>query len=222
LRTPPRSVLDPDIAAVHADIDRYYTAKISRHGATPLGVDWSCQPTQQLRFLQLLHLSGNATRFSLNDLGCGYGALLEYLDEYHPSCEVDYLGIDLSAAMIRRARRKWRGRSGACFAIGHTSPRVADFCLASGIFNVKLDQPLKHWERFVSETLSAMANSVRRGFAANFMAPSAPSQPGSPQLYRCPAGRWAGYCERELDMAVEIVSGYGLSEYTLLARRQLS
>ena len=56
-------VADPDIAAVHAEIDGYYTAKVTRHGATPLGVDWSCVPTQQLRFLQLLKLCGDERAF---------------------------------------------------------------------------------------------------------------------------------------------------------------
>ncbi len=210
--------LAADLVAVHAEIDRYYTAKVLRHGATPLGVDWSCTPTQYLRFLQLLKLCGDATRFSLDDLGCGYGALLAYLDEYHPDCEVDYLGIDLSPAMLRRARRKWRGRDGVRFALGHASPRVADFCIASGIFNIKLDQPLDRWERFVTETLSTMAGHVRHGFAVNFMAPGPPSQ-SSPWLYCSPASRWEDYCARELGMAVEIVSDYGMQEYTMLARK---
>lgn len=97
---------DPaDLAPVHAGIAAYYSAKVAKYGATPLGVDWSCVPTQELRFVQLLKLCDFGSPFSFNDLGCGYGALIAYLDRRHAECAVDYLGIDLSEAMLRRARR---------------------------------------------------------------------------------------------------------------------
>jgi len=69
---------DGGLAAVRAGISDYYTARIRKFGATPLGVDWTCQPTQELRFVQLLTVCDFASAFSLNDLGCGYGALLSF------------------------------------------------------------------------------------------------------------------------------------------------
>jgi hypothetical protein len=48
--------------------------KIRKFGATPLGVDWTCVSTQQLPFVQLLKLCDTSPA-SLNDLGCGYGAI---------------------------------------------------------------------------------------------------------------------------------------------------
>jgi hypothetical protein len=37
---------------LHAKIASCYSAKVSRFGATPLGVDWTCQATQEMRFVQ--------------------------------------------------------------------------------------------------------------------------------------------------------------------------
>ena len=91
---------------VRARIEAYYGDKVARHGATPRGVDWTCVPTQELRFVQLLSLCDFSRPFSLNDLGCGYGALTGFISLFHPQAEVDYLGVDLSRAMIRRARRR--------------------------------------------------------------------------------------------------------------------
>ncbi|MGZ5195649.1 MAG: class I SAM-dependent methyltransferase, partial [Ramlibacter sp.] len=91
---------------MYAGIERYYTAKIARHGATPLGVDWESVPTQELRFVQLLKICDFASLVSLNDIGCGYGALLSLLDQRAPG-KVDYLGLDLSPLMIAEARRLW-------------------------------------------------------------------------------------------------------------------
>jgi SAM-dependent methyltransferase len=202
---------------VHADIERYYTAKIARHGATPLGVDWPSAPSQELRFVQLLKLCDFARPVSLNDIGCGYGALLGFLDARAPG-KIDYAGVDLSALMIAEARRLWAGHDRAAFVIGNASPRTADHCVASGVFNVKLSQPLESWTAFVRSVLNDMHANSRHGFAVNFLAPLGDGIAGAPELYRPPPGTWRDYCERELGTRVEILANYGMREYTLLAR----
>jgi len=210
---------DDALAAVHAGIAAYYTGTLARFGATPLGVDWSCEPTQQLRFVQLLKLCDFAAPFSLNDVGCGYGALLAYLDWRHPACAVDYLGIDLAASMVRAARRRWRGRPAARFVVGHASPRIADYAVASGIFNVQLDQPTAAWEAFIAGTLDRMHRTTRRGFAVNFATLSPGAQTGRRGLYTSGPERWARHCAARFGAACEVVAGYGLREFTLLVRR---
>ena len=79
--------------------------------------------------------------FSLNDIGCGYGALLSYLKKRHRRASIDYLGVDLSAAMITHAKRLFGDRPLTTFEAACHGTRVADYSVASGIFNVKLDQP---------------------------------------------------------------------------------
>jgi SAM-dependent methyltransferase len=183
-------------------------------------VDWSSRATQELRFLQLLKLCDFSTPFSLDDLGCGYGALLQYLDDHHATAQVDYLGIDLSAAMLVQARKLWRDRPGVRFRAGRRSPRVADYCVASGAFNVKLQARRADWEALVEETLRDMHARCTRGFAVNFLAPVPPHLPQARQLYRCEPQRWIEFCERALHTQVRLIGGYGLPEYTLVAHRR--
>ena len=203
---------------VRTDVEAYYAAKLARHGAIPLGVDWSCEATQSLRFVQLLRVCDFGSPFSLNDVGCGYGALAAFLAQRYPEHAVDYLGIDLSAAMVRHARRRHRGHAGTRFVVGQTSPRIADYAVASGVMNVKLQHPVALWENYVRSILADMHRTSRRGFAVNFKAGPTPVAPTG-QLY-CPAPlRWSRFCEDELGCAVELVSDYGLREFTLLARR---
>jgi SAM-dependent methyltransferase len=166
-------------------------------GRPPIGVGCSCVPTQQLRFVQLMKLCNLPEFFSLKDLGCGYGALLAYLAKRHSEAKIDYLGIDLSPAMVRRAKRLWRNQKDAKFVVGHAGPRIADYSLASGIFNVKLEQPLAQWEHFVALTLADMAATSRQGFAVNFLAPLSGGGRLS-TLYRAPAEPWIHFCEQEL------------------------
>jgi SAM-dependent methyltransferase len=206
------------LADVYAGIDRYYSAKIAKYGANPLGVDWSCVPTQELRFLQLLKICDfSAPAFSLNDVGCGYGALLSFFAKYRHGTDLDYLGIDVSEAMVRQARRLWRRTNSARFTVACASPRLADYSVASGIFNVKLDQPLDLWERFIAATLDQMRATSRFGFAANFMSPVPPGVASTSNLYRTPPEPWVRHC-RSHAASVEVVAGYGMREFTLLVR----
>ncbi|MDI1273584.1 trans-aconitate 2-methyltransferase [Polaromonas sp.] len=204
---------------LHADIECYYTQKVLAHGATPLGVDWTCRPTQELRFVQLLKLCDFRQPFSLNDVGCGYGALLAFLARRHRGAQVDYLGTDLSQAMIDRAKLSWRPSIRSRFVVTGGIPRVADYSVASGIFNVKLEQPAARWTVFIKQMLAAMHATSRLGFAVNFLAPMGPSMQNIPELYRTSPEIWVRYCKRQFNTKVELASDYGMSEFTLLVRR---
>jgi SAM-dependent methyltransferase len=207
------------LAPLHAATSKYYGAKVDRHGPTPRGVDWNCAATQDLRFLQLLKVCGTRRVFSLNDVGCGYGAMLAYILKRHPRVRLDYLGIDLSEQMIRHAKRVWSNRPDVRFVHGDRGSRIADYSIGSGIFNVRLGHPRRVWERLVADTLLAMRDTSRIAFAVNFMAPlSDDNRAAEPNLYRTPPERWVDFCERRLCCSVEITQGYGLREFTLSAR----
>lgn len=183
-------------------------------------MDWSSEATQELRFEQLLRICDFRRPMTLDDWGCGYGALTGYLARRYPRAAVDYVGIDLSREMVAQARRLWRGKGTTKFRTGRRSPRVADYAVASGIFNVKLDAAVPEWEALVAETLREMHARCAVGFAVNFLAPWPAHLPQPPQLYRCPADRWHDFCVEELDADVQIRCGYGLNEYTLLVKRR--
>ena len=186
-------------------VARYYSATARRHGATPAGVDWASAEGQALRFAMLLRLCDLTGPFSLNDIGCGYGALLTYLRHRHPAAEIDYLGSDLSAAMIALAPP-------GPFVQGGAAPRPADYAVASGIFNV-MPPACQDWEAVIARTLAEMASSVRRGFAVNLMTPR-----DEPRLYGTRPDPWVRHCAA-LGARVEVLAGYGLAEFTLLVWR---
>lgn len=203
---------------IFRSVAAYYTGKLAEHGTTPLGVDWSCQATQWMRFVQLLKLCRFDDPVSLNDLGCGYGELASFLRQRYPQARIDYLGIDLSPAMVRRARRRHRGQPTTRFDVGRNCQRQADYSVASGIMNVMLGFPLPLWEDFVRRILLDMYRSSRRGFAVNFCI-SRRSDLRPDELYCSPPDPWVRYCEDELGCSVEVITDYGLREYTLLIRR---
>jgi SAM-dependent methyltransferase len=213
-----RKLKDLTLGNVLSDVEAYYSARVARHGATPRGVDWSCWATQNLRFVQLLKLCDFSRPFALNDIGCGYGALADYLAMRHATTAIDYLGVDLSQAMIRRARGRFSDPDRR-FAVAPSCPRVADYCVASGVMNVCLGHPREVWEQFVATILRDMRRNSRRGFSVNFKT-STGTDVDDPAdgLYRTTPKRWIDVCEHELGCSVETIDDYGMREFTLLIR----
>lgn len=213
-----------EVQRIYSDVEAYYGARVAKYGATPLGVDWSCQATQSLRFVQLLKICDFSTRFSLNDVGCGYGALCAFLAMRYPDFGIDYLGVDLSKAMVSRARRRF-AMADRRFVVGQASPRLADYSVASGVMNVNVGYPRAVWEDFVAAMLRDMRRTSRRGFSVNFMsdvvtASEAPDNSRATRIYRTSPERWIPYCENALGCSVETLDNYGMREFTLLLRCQ--
>ncbi len=213
---------DPDLSTLYSGIADYYAERARRFGSTPLGVDWTCIASQQLRFVQLMKVCDFTVPLSLNDVGCGYGALVGYLLKRHAEADIDYLGIDLAKTMQFRASQLWRAHPWASFTTADSIPRTADYCIASGVFNVKLQQSIRHWEHFVAVTLADMHHASRQGFAVNFMLENSNSSYNNSReaLYKSRPDKWIRHCEREFGSAVTLLEDYGQPEFTLLVQRQ--
>lgn len=204
---------------IAGEIADYYTDTLKQHGATPRGVDWSCRPTQELRFVQLMRLCRFDKAISLNDFGCGYGALREFLHRRQRRADIDYVGIDLTPAMVDAAKLRCGHLPRTRFDTASVTLRLADYSVASGVFNIKLHHSSTAWEAWVAHNLQALHSVSRIGFSVNFLMPP-PSGEGSPQaLYRPHAGKWKNYCESALQATVELITDYGMREYTLLVKR---
>ncbi len=67
--------------------------------------------------------------------------------------------------------------------------------------------------------LQSLHATSRVGFAVNFLQPPKADELSPKELYRPSAERWIGYCEKVLRSSVELVTDYGMREYTLLVRR---
>src|SRR5262249_48701582 len=131
------------------------------------GVDWNSPESQTLRFEQLLRVCDLSQPFSINDYGCGYGALAGYLTSRGGAfC---YCGFDLSPEMIAQARARYG--AGGNYKVFTDEPQLppADYTVASGIFNVKLQTTEAEWEEYVLHTLGKIAALSDRGFAVNML-----------------------------------------------------
>jgi SAM-dependent methyltransferase len=198
-------------------VARYYSSKLREHGTTAHGVDWNGEGGQTLRFEQLLRIVDVEGRFTINDLGCGYGALLDHLDAR--GFEADYTGIDVSAEMVSAGARRFEGRSGTNFICDAHLNRVADYSVASGIFNVRLEWSDTAWRDHLEATLDSMDSASRRGFSFNCLTSYSDQSKMRENLYYADASALFDLCMRRYSKSVALLHDYGLYEFTILVRK---
>lgn len=201
-----------------SEVATYYSGKLAEYGNTPRGVDWNGAEGQTLRFAQLCQIIENKKKeFSVNDLGCGYGALLEYLNE---SCSaVTYLGIDIAEDMIGSARDRHKSIANSRFIVASEPDSVADFGIASGIFNVCLNRCKAEWQDYLLSTLDVLNKTSRHGFAFNCLTSYSDEDRKLDHLYYADPCQLFDYCKRRYSRHVALLHDYGLYEFTILVRK---
>lgn len=201
-------------------IAAYYAARLAEHGTSARGVDWNGTEGQVLRLTQLLRLVEDPAEggFSINDVGCGYGALVDCLDARFP--RFSYTGLDISAEMVSAAQARHSGRPDCRFVTGATLDRPADYSVASGIFNVRLETPDAAWETHVLSVLDMMADNSTRGFAFNCLTSYSDADRMQARLYYASPSRMFDICMQRYGRNVALLHDYGLYEFTILVRKR--
>ncbi len=198
----------------------YYTEKIQTHGASAQGVDWNSVESQFLRFQQLLKVIEGEESFSINDYGCGYGGLVDFLETLGRSYR--YTGFDISEAMILRASDKHGDRKNCSFVQNEEDLKGSDYTVASGIFNVKMETPVEDWMEYCLETIDKLAKLSTKGFAFNVLTSYSDAEYMRPDLYYADPCFYFDHCKRKYSRWVSLLHDYGLYEFTILVKKDTS
>ena len=201
------------------EVTDYYSQKLAEHGQTPRGVDWNGEQSQELRFAQLGKVINADGAFSINDLGCGYGAFLDYLGSRFS--DFSFLGVDVSAAMVAAAQERYQGNKAAEFIVASEPDRIADYTVASGIFNVRQQRSDAEWFDYILKTLDVMNASSARGFSFNCLSSYSDEDKKRDYLYYADPNVLFDWCKRHYAKDVALLHDYGLYEFTLVVRKSL-
>jgi SAM-dependent methyltransferase len=201
-----------------ADVVEYYEGKLAAFGPTARGVDWKDEASQTKRFEQLvrgLGIDARNGRFTLLDFGCGYGALVPFLRER--AYDFTYAGYDRSTRMIAEARRL---HPEAAFSSDWSALAPADYIVASGIFNVRLDTPEEEWRDYVIATLAELNGKATLGWAVNFLTAYADEEHKRSDLHYADPAAIFDWCKRSASRWVWLLHDYDLYEFTIGAARR--
>jgi hypothetical protein len=98
----------------------------------------------------------------------------------------------------------------------------ADYTVASGIFNVKLEASSTEWERYVLRTLEKISSLSKRGFAFNVLTKYSDPEFRRPDLYYADPLLLFDYCKTKLSRFVTLLHDYPLYEFTILVRKEVA
>jgi SAM-dependent methyltransferase len=198
-------------------IAHYYADRLRAFGTTPQGVDWNSGDSQVLRFTRLLQVLQSEEEVSLNDYGCGYGALVDYLGD--TGRRLTYRGFDISEPMIVAARARHAGSAWCSFTADRAHLPPADYTVASGIFNVKLDHPVEMWRDYVMQTVTTLESLSTRGFAFNMLSTYSDPDKRREDLFYADPLQMFDVCKRRFSSWVSLLHDYPLYEFTIIVRK---
>lgn len=200
-------------------IAAYYDSKIAQFGAVPKGVDWNGTESQLIRFEQLAKIiNSNSDFFSISDLGCGYGAFNQFLiDSLHLNFE--FHGYDVSEKMIAIANSFNGHKKNIFFTNASLIQRPTDYVVASGIFNVKLDEGDKRWSDYIIDTINHMNANALKSFSFNCLTKYSDKDKMKDYLYYADPCAIFDYCKKHFSRNVALIHDYELYEFTIAVKK---
>lgn len=196
-----------------------YTDNLKTHSLTPRSVGWRDEVSQELRFdklAQVIEKSSGPAGITVNDMGCGYGAMFAHLDNLRRVRLERYFGYDISDAMVSAAQRHVDDPRAEFL----NSPRVthkADYSFVSGTFNVKLDETAERWTEYVKEALMNLASLSTKGLAFNLLTTYVDWKQDN--LYYADPFEYFDFCKRNISRYVSLIHDYPLYEWSILVRK---
>ncbi len=182
-----------------------YAKWIAAYGPTSLGIGWT-KPESQVQLFKRLIAILPTGEWYINDLGCGYGALLDHLPAH-----AGYSGYDICKPALELAQQLHPDNK---FHHADHCLYPADYSLASGTFDVRCGVPTEQWEVLIRVSLRDMDAKSWRGFGFNLRRKR---EAEKPLTYEADPKQWSKFCEQFGD--VELVIDDAPQYFTILVRK---
>lgn len=200
-------------------IAEIFELHLEKFGVCPKAAMWRNQERQQMRFEILAgiiapeDLNGSIT---INDLGCGYGAFFSYFCKNKFMENSLYYGYDIATKMIDAAKHQISDPR-AHFQKSSMALKTADYSIASGPFNYKINIQDTLWLKYVQESLKDLWLKSRKGLAFNMLNHKNPHPENN--LFHADAEQFKYFCKEELSSKVCLIDDYDREDWTIYVHR---
>ena len=203
-----------------APVARIYGRRLDQCGASAKGVFWKGEVWQRRRFERLCDIFAPADMasggVSINDLGCGYGALFEYLREFPVLRGSRYYGYDISQEMIAACRDRISDPR-ASFHRKMWASKRADYSFASGTYNLHGNADEDQWLEYVEASLRQLWHRTDKALAFNMLRLDEKEKYDG--LYYTDPERVRAFCVKYLSEDVEMFDESPMPDVTFFVRR---
>ena len=199
-------------------VELAYRWQFRRFGATPQGVYWRNKAGQQARFEALALVFDETDKrggVTVNDLGCGYGALFAFLDDRPELRGGTYTGYDLCADLVGEAKAR-NPDSRAAFVHATEATLPADYGFASGTFNLHENADEDAWLAYVQDSLRQLWAMSAKGMAFNML--NRDRAPARGDLFYADPTQFRAFAE-QLSPDVRWIDNAPLPDWTIVIRR---
>ncbi|OEJ65698.1 class I SAM-dependent methyltransferase [Magnetovibrio blakemorei] len=207
-----------DIGELLNLISMAYTYRVNQCGPVANGVFWKDKDGQELRYELLLQaieeqdLNGPIT---VNDLGCGYGALFDLMADQPMMQGGHYYGYDISPKMISEAQAH-HADPRATFIESPVATMTADYSFVSGTYNMNFGARRDIWNDYVQTSLKRLWDKTTKVMAFNML--DASSEQRMLDLFYADKKMYLEFA-LTLSPEVEIVDDYPLDDFTIYVKR---
>ena len=197
-------------------IENLYIESLKQHGTNSKSVGWRDKNSQILRFKKLTTvIKDKNSEITVNDLGCGYGAMYNFLSIRFNIKR--YIGYDISQEMLNKASELISINKNVLLIKDSKLKNIADYSFVSGIFNVKFDEKDEEWKNFIIETLDNMNEFSQKGFAFNLLTSYVDYK--ELHLYYGDPLFFFDYCKKNYSKKVSLIHDYNLWEWTITVEK---
>ena len=202
---------------INAELKSYYDNLKDEDPSQRVG--WKNKKAQINRFNQFLKLF-TTNNFSVNDFGCGHGHFFDFLIEEKPN-SVAYFGYDMFGDMLPKTRQfNVNNHNAHFFHIGNYSEiKMADYSIASGIFNLKFNLSEDKWLSYILNTITSMNQNSKKGFAFNALTKYSDQDKMQDHIYYADPLFFFDYCKRNFSTNVALLHDYEEYDFTIIVRK---
>ena len=150
------------LRSINSEIAEIYNERFRKLGPTPEASMWFSKTRQIARFdviFNQLKLFHQRNSISISDVGCGYGAFLQYLSEKKIDEELSYYGYDVCPEVIKFCKKKYFER--ASFYTKSVPIHKTDFVIMSGTFNFFPTQDYNAWKVYFFKSLKLLWSEAK-------------------------------------------------------------
>ena len=143
--------------SIDSKIAEIYNQRFLQIGPMPEASMWFSKKRQFTRFdiiFNEIKLLTKHNERSIIDIGCGYGAFLQFLSERGADDIWSYYGYDVSNEVIKFCKEKYS--QGAAFYTGSIPTLTAEFIIMSGTYNFFPTKDYNSWRLYFFRSLKAL------------------------------------------------------------------
>jgi hypothetical protein len=195
----------------------HFSLMFNESGGSARGADWNSDAGQQLRFEQLCRFIATDAHYSIYDVGCGYGALVDFLSR--TSSDFSYHGNDVSCPMIAAAKAHYADKPHIRFSCSSQLDQPADCSVASGIFHKRFGRPDGEMLDYQLRTLAMMDRASILGFSFNSFSIYSDDRQRRDDLFYADPCLLFDHCKKSFSRHLALLHDYDPLDFTIVVRK---